>query len=57
MARLVVQNAVRQAVRDSGCNCAGDFSDALSERVSAMVKDAVTRAQADGRKTVQSRDL
>ena len=57
MARLVVQNAVRQAVRDSGCNCAGDFSDALSERVSAMVKDAVTRAQANGRKTVQSRDL
>ena len=57
MGRLVVQNAVRQAVRDAGCNCAGNFSDALSGRVCALVKDAVTRAQANGRKTVQSRDL
>ena len=57
MARLVVQNAVRQTVKDAGCNCAGNFSDALSGRVSALVKDAVTRAKANGRKTVQSRDL
>jgi histone H3/H4 len=55
--RLVVANAVRSAARDAGCNCGGDFADALSSRVSEMVRAATARAQANGRKTVQARDL
>ena len=54
---LVVGSKVKDAVRNSGCNCGGDFVDALSGRVQEEVKRAADRAKANGRKTVRANDL
>ncbi len=52
---LVVRSKIKEFVGDF--NVSGDFADALSKKVEMMVKEAVERAKANGRKTVQSRDL
>ena len=54
---LVVQSKVRDQVKRRGANMAGDFADALSKRVQAMVDDAIKRAKSNGRKTVRANDL
>tara|TARA_Y100000310_G_C20423219_1_gene687676 strand:- start:177 stop:347 length:171 start_codon:yes stop_codon:yes gene_type:complete len=56
MADLVV---VRSKVKEhaDGCNVSGDFASALNDKVTALIKDAATRAKANGRKTVSSKDL
>lgn len=56
MAELLV---VRSKIKDvaKGMNVAGDFADALSVKVEQLIKEASKRAEANGRKTVQSRDL
>lgn len=55
MADLIVKNAVKEAVDEK--NVASDFYDALDERVADLLDEAATRADANDRKTVQSRDL
>lgn len=55
MVDLVVKSAVKEAVDDS--NVASDFYDALDEEVAELLEDAARRAEANDRKTVQSRDL
>lgn len=55
MADLIVQSAVKDSIEDK--NVAADFYDALDERVSELLDEAATRAEANDRKTVQSRDL
>jgi len=52
---LVVKAQIREYTQ--GYNVAGDFADALNEKVVALVKDAVKRAEANGRKTVMGKDL
>ena len=52
---LVVRSKVKDAVKD--CNVSGDFADALSAKVSELVRDAEKRAKANGRKTVRPCDL
>ena len=54
---LVVQSKVRELVKKNGANTAGDFADGLSDVVTDMIKKAVKRAQANGRKTVRAVDL
>lgn len=54
---LVVGSKVKDAVKASGCNTAGDLVDALSGKVEMMLKEACERAQANGRKTVRAIDL
>ena len=56
MADLVV---VRSKIKEhaEGCNVSGDFANALNEKVTALIKDAAGRAQANNRKTVQGKDL
>jgi histone H3/H4 len=56
MAELLV---VRSKIKDfaKGMNVSGDFADGLSKKVEMLIADAVKRAEANGRKTVQSRDL
>lgn len=41
----------------NGLNVAGDFADALDKKVAELVKDACTRAEANGRKTVMAKDI
>ena len=52
---LVVRSKIKDVVKD--CNVAGDFAEALSEKVEQLIKDACRRAKDNGRKTVQPRDL
>ena len=52
---LVVRSKIKDFIKDM--NVSGDFADALSKKVEMMIKDAMERAKANGRRTVQSRDL
>ncbi|RLJ01226.1 MAG: DUF1931 domain-containing protein [Candidatus Aenigmatarchaeota archaeon] len=52
---LIVKNAVKEAAKN--VNVSADFYDALDREVQALVKRAVERAKANGRRTVQARDL
>jgi histone H3/H4 len=56
MADLVV---VRSKIKEhaEGCNVSGDFANALNEEVGNLIKRAASRAKANGRKTVSSKDL
>lgn len=56
MAELLV---VKAKIKDytEGMNVSGDFAEALSSKVERLIKDAVERAKANGRKTVQARDV
>lgn len=55
MADLIVQSAVRDRLADK--HVAADFYDALDDAVADLLADASRRAEANGRKTVQDRDL
>lgn len=52
---LVVKSKVKEVA--SGCNVAGDFADALNKVAVDAVKAAAKRAEANGRKTVQAKDV
>jgi len=53
----VVASKVKELLKGMNMMTAGDFADALSKEVESMVKRAGKRAEANGRKTVQDRDL
>jgi len=55
MSDLIVKAAVKDALSDH--NVSADFYDALDEEVAELLDDAAGRAEANDRKTVQSRDL
>jgi histone H3/H4 len=57
MADFVVGSKVKALVKESGMNTAGTLIDAVDAKVSELVKDAVKRAQANGRKTVRDCDI
>ena len=50
---------VKAKIKDhaAGYNVAGDFADALNEKVVALIKDACKRADGNGRRTVMAKDL
>jgi len=52
---LVVRSKIKEYVKDF--NVSGDFSEALSKKCEDLIKEAIERAKANGRRTVQSRDL
>jgi histone H3/H4 len=52
---LVVKSKVKEYVKD--CNVAGDFADALNNEIKTIIEKAEARCKANGRKTVQARDL
>lgn len=52
---LVVRSKIKDYVKDM--NVSGDFSEALSKKCEQLIKDAMERAKANSRRTVQSRDL
>lgn len=54
---LVVGSKVKAAVKKAGCNCGGDFVDALSKCTEGCISSAVKRCKANGRKTVRACDL
>ncbi|MBX0298100.1 DUF1931 domain-containing protein [Haloarcula nitratireducens] len=52
---LIVKAAVKDALSEH--NVSADFYEALDEEVAERLEDAVQRAEANNRKTVQARDL
>ena len=55
MADLIVKSAVKEAL--TGHNVSSSFYDALDDEVNELLAAAAERADANGRKTVQPRDL
>ena len=54
---LVVKSKIKEVLKDLGCNTAGDALEGLNAVVTAAVKSAAARAQANGRKTVRKHDF
>ena len=52
---LVVKSKIKEYSGD--LNVAGDFADALDKEVEMIIQKACSRAKANGRKTLQARDL
>jgi len=52
---LIIKAKIKSAV--PGLNVSGDLPEALNKKVEALLKDAVERAKANGRKTVMAKDL
>lgn len=55
MPDLIVKTAVKESLPDN--NVSSDFYEALNKEVERIIEDAERRAEANDRKTVQSRDL
>ncbi|MFO7797146.1 MAG: hypothetical protein ACQERB_07035 [Promethearchaeati archaeon] len=56
---LFVKSKVRDYIKSKNCNTSGDVidGDALNKRIIEILDKAVERAKANGRKTVQEKDL
>ena len=56
---LFVKSKVREYIKGKGCNTSGDVidGDALNNAIIAILEAAIKRAKANGRKTVQEKDL
>ena len=52
---LVVKSKIKEHA--DGMNVSGDFAEVLDKEVEALIKKAVERCKANGRKTIQGRDL
>ncbi|MDD5026811.1 MAG: DUF1931 family protein [Candidatus Peribacteraceae bacterium] len=53
----VVASKLKELVKKLNMMSAGDLSDGVSTAVEDLVKKAVARAKANGRKTVRTEDL
>lgn len=56
---LFVKSKVRDYIKSKGCNTSGDLIDgkALNDAIVNVLDNAIARAKANGRKTVQEKDL
>jgi len=56
---LFVKSKVREYIKSKGCNTSGDLidGDALNNAITEIINSAIGRAKANGRKTVQEKDL
>jgi len=56
---LFVKSKVREYIKSKGCNTSGDLIDgkALNDAIVGVLDNAIARAKANGRKTVQEKDL
>ena len=54
---VVIASKIKDAIREAGCQSSGDLVEAVSDRVHAMILEAVARAKQNGRATVRAHDL
>lgn len=55
---LVVVSKVKKIVKEAGFRTGGDYVDALSTRIDAIIKASVSKVQAEGKKkTLGAEDL
>jgi histone H3/H4 len=52
---IVVRTKIKELT--DNFSVSSDFGDALDEKVKSLVTDAMRRAEANGRKTIMSKDL
>jgi hypothetical protein len=57
MADLIVQSKVKEHIKEGGKRMAGDFVDALDDKVKEIVDEAIRRADGNGKGTVKPNDL
>lgn len=55
MVDIIIKSKIKDAVPD--LNVAGEVPNALNKKVEQLLKDASERAKANGRRTLQARDL
>jgi len=55
MVNLIVQSRIRDAV--DGMNVSSEVAPVLNKKVQKILDEAVERAKANGRRTLQGRDL
>ena len=55
MADLVVKSKIKEIASD--CNVASDVAEALNKIATDLVKQAANRAKANGRRTIQAKDV
>lgn len=55
MVDLIVKSGIKKAVGE--LNVAGEVADALNKKVERILEEAIERAKANGRRTIQARDL
>lgn len=55
MVDLIIKSKIKEAVKD--LNVASDVAAALNKKVETLLKEATERAKANGRRTLQGRDL
>jgi histone H3/H4 len=55
MTNLIVKSKIKEAVKE--LNVAGEVAEALNKKVEHLLKEAAERAKANGRRTLQARDL
>lgn len=55
MADLIIKSKIKEAVPE--LNVAGEVAEALNRKVENLLKEASERAKANGRRTLQARDL
>ena len=55
---LVVVSKIKKMVKESGLRTGGDYIDALSAKIDAVIKASVQKVQAEGKKkTLGAEDL
>lgn len=55
MVKLIVASNIKKAARN--INIASDVPEALNRKIEQIIKEAVIRAKANSRKTLQGRDI
>jgi histone H3/H4 len=55
MAKLIVVSNIKKVAKN--INIAGDVPAALNKKIEQIIKEAVARAKANNRKTLQGRDI
>lgn len=55
MVNLVIKSNIKKVAKK--INIATDVADALNKRVEQIIKEAVARARANSRKTLQGKDI
>ncbi len=55
MVNLIVKSKVKEAAKD--LNVSSDVPEALNKKVQELIDEASARAKANGRRTLQARDL
>jgi len=55
MVDIIIKSKIKEAVPE--LNVAGEVAEALNRKVENLLKEASERAKANGRRTLQARDL